>query len=96
MTHLSTDGENKNVGEHRGLWTLIDNEREKLQLGNIRLLKSMCAGHSSALAYKDLCKGVPEVSHLVTILSGLASFFHTSARRTAELRRAAEERSLTV
>ena len=93
---MSTDGENKNVGQHHGLWRLIDNERQKMKLHHTPVLKSVCAVHSSALAYKGLCKHIPEISNLVSTLSGLASFFHTSACRTAQLRNAAEERSLTV
>ena len=32
IAHLSTDGENKNVGEHRGLWKLLDDNRRKLDI----------------------------------------------------------------
>ena len=38
MTHLSTDGENKNVGQHTGLWKLLENARQKLKLQHIPLL----------------------------------------------------------
>ena len=30
--HLSTNGENKTVGEHGGLWKLIEDEREEKDL----------------------------------------------------------------
>ena len=54
IPHLSTDGENKNVGEYRGLWKLLDVIRRKLDIDS-PLLKSVCAVHSTANAYKDLC-----------------------------------------
>lgn len=63
---------------------------------HIPLLKSVCAVHSSALAYKDLCKTVPEILALLSILSGLATFFHTSARRNADLQQLAAKKGLTV
>ena len=96
MTHLSTDGENKNVGQHTGLWKLLENALQKLKLQHIPLLKSVCAVHSSALAYKDLCKSVCEIPALLSTLSGLSTFFHTSARRTADLDQIAADNNLTV
>ena len=32
INHLSTDGGSKNVGEHRGLWKLLDDDRWKFDL----------------------------------------------------------------
>ena len=40
IAHLSTDGENKNVGEHRGPWKLLDDVRRKLDI-ETPLLKSV-------------------------------------------------------
>ena len=91
--HISTDGENKNVGEHGGLWKLIDDERQRLGI-EVPMLKSVCAVHSSALAYKDLCKEVAEVDKMITKLSGISSFFHVSAARTSELENVAKAKSL--
>ena len=51
------------------------------------LLKSICVVHSTANAYKDLCKTVPEIEHLVKKLSGTGTFFHASAKRTSDLDR---------
>jgi hypothetical protein len=96
MSHISTDGENKNVGAHKGLWKLIADERHQLNLDKFPLLKSVCAVHSSALAYKDLCRSVPEVPALISTLSGLSTFFHTSARKTTELHQVAEDNNLTI
>ena len=74
VNHVSTDGEAKNSGKFNGLWKLLDHEREKLDV-NFPLLKSICAVHSTANAYKDLCKSVPEIEHLVKSYLGLQHFF---------------------
>ena len=95
ITHLSTDGENKNVQEHRGLWKLLDDDRRKLDL-DTPLLKSVCAVHSTANAYKDLCKSVPEIDHLVKKLAAISTYFHVSAKRTSELEKVAKVEGLTV
>ena len=93
--HMTTDGENKNVGEYNGLWKLIDDERAKEE-ASFPLLKSVFAVHSSALAYHDLCKNVSEVDTLIRKVSGISSFFHASAVRTAELEKCAKEQDLNV
>jgi hypothetical protein len=93
--HMTTDGENKNVGEHNGLWKLIDDERAK-EVVTFPMLKSVCAVHSSALAYHDLCKDVSEVDTLIRKVSGISSFFHASAVRTAELEKYAKEQDLNI
>ncbi|CAB3995665.1 Hypothetical predicted protein [Paramuricea clavata] len=87
--HMTMDGENKNVGEHNGLWKLIDDERTKEEV-TFQMLKSVCAVHSSALAYHDLCKDVSEVNTLIRKVSGISLFFHASAVRTAELEKYAK------
>ena len=61
VNHVSADGEAK---QFNGLWKLLDDEREKLDV-NFSLLKSICAVHSTANAHKDLCKSVSEIEHLV-------------------------------
>ena len=81
ISNHMADGENKNVGEHNRLWKLIDDERAKE--ASFPLLKSVCAVHSSALAYHDLCKNVSEVDTLIRNVSGISSFFHASAVRTS-------------
>ena len=60
------------------------------------MLKSVCAVHSSALAYNDLCKEVSEVDILIRKVSGISSFFHASAVRTTELEKCAKEKVLNV
>ncbi len=44
VNHLSTDGESKNTGHLNGLWKLLDDEREKLDV-SFPLLKSVCFFH---------------------------------------------------
>ena len=95
-THLSTDGENKNTGQHKGLWKLIEDERQRENLAGKPMLKSVCAVHSSSLAFTDLCKCVPEVKNMIRELSSIASHFHTSARRTADLEQIASSNGFTV
>ena len=95
VNHVSTDGEAKNTGQFNGLWKLLDDEREKLDV-NFPLLKSICAVHSTANTYKDLCKSVPEIEHLVKKLYGIATFFHASAKRTSDLEKVGAKENLTV
>ena len=45
----------------------------------------MCVVHSSANAYKGLCKCVLEIDNLVKKLSGITSFFHKSAKHKTKL-----------
>ena len=89
VNHVSADGEAK---QFNGLWKLLDDEREKLDV-NFSLLKSICAVHSTANAHKDLCKSVSEIEHLV---KKLATFFHASAKRTSDLEKVGAKENLTV
>ena len=52
--------------------------------------------HSTANAYKDLCKSVPEIDHLVKKLAEISTYFHVSANRTSELEKVAIVEGLTV
>ena len=81
---MTTDGENKNAGEQNGLWKLTDDERAKEEVSFL-LPKSVCAVHSSALAYYDLCKNVSKADTQIRRVSGISSFFHASAVRIGEL-----------
>ena len=95
INHLSTDGENKNIGEHRGLLKLLDDDRRKLDI-ETPLLKSVCVVHSTANAYKDLCKSVPEIDNLVKKLAAISAYFHVSAKGTSGLKKIATVEGLTV
>ena len=52
--------------------------------------------HSTANAYKDLCKSVPKIDHLVKKLAAISTYFHVSAKRTSELEKVAKVEGLTV
>lgn len=41
-----------------------------------------CVAHRSDLAFNDLSNEVPEISKVLSILSKISSFFHTSSIRT--------------
>ena len=73
----------------------VEDERKEKYL-QFPMLKSVCAVHSSALTFKDLCKEVTEVDVLVRKLSVLSTFFQISAARTTELEKIAEKHSLKV
>lgn len=48
------------------------------------------------LAWKDVCKTVPELKKLIDTAASIASFFHNSAVRTKELQKTAENKKLNV
>ena len=56
----------------------------------------MCSVHSSSLAFKDVCNCVTEIKTLISELASLATYFHTSARRTAELEQTGSANGLKV
>ena len=74
INHITTDGENKNTGRHKGLWAQLDSLREELG-AEYPMLKSVGAVHTSALAFKDACKSVAEIQHMIEKVGGIASFF---------------------
>ena len=82
--------------KHKGLLRLIDNEGKNkgvqfLCCACVKVLKSVCAVHSSALAFKYVCKVVGEVDVLLRKLYGISTYFHASAARTSELEEVAKE-----
>ena len=93
--HMSTDGENKNVGAHKDRWKLIDYQRKNLNI-EISMTKSVCVVHSSFLCFNDLCKTVGGVDVLIKTMSGLPTYFHTSAARTAELEKIGKDNDLKI
>ena len=84
INHISTNGENKNVGRHKCLWKYLDDGHDAFKIEK-PILKSVCVVYSSALAFKNLCKEVHELHVLITKLPEVSSYFHKSARRTTEL-----------
>ena len=63
VKHLSTDRENKNIGEQGVVWKLIEDERKAKNL-QFSMLKSVCAVYSPLLASKDAYKEASEVDAL--------------------------------
>ena len=55
INHISTDGEKRNVGQHNGLWKILDFEHDALKIEK-PILQFVCALHSSALAFKVYVK----------------------------------------
>ena len=73
-----------------------DDERHNLGIDEVPMLKSLCAVHSSSLAFHNACKSVTELKSLNTELASPSTYFHTSARRTAEQEQIAATNGLTV
>jgi len=85
ISSIVTDGASVNTGERGGLWTLFKQKYRSLDENSIPLITIWCAAHRSNLAWKDTSNSVSEVQHLVLTLTGLSTFFHTSALRSREL-----------
>lgn len=84
VSSICTDGTNVNSGNRGGIWKFL--EEEISQNGSeIPLMKIWCAAHRADLAFEDLTTAVPETNRILTVLSRIASHFHTSAVRTSEL-----------
>lgn len=90
---IVTDGTSANTGEKGGLWTLFEEAFKKLTEQEREngvtlppLLKIWCASHRAELAWKEVCKSVPEVQKILKEVSAISSFFHKSGIRTRELK----------
>lgn len=95
MTSFVTDGASVNVGEHKGLWRLIDNDAE-LFGATQNILKIWCAAHRSDLAVKDLNKTVPEVPEIIKFVGKIAAFINRSAMRESLLKKIASENNVNL
>lgn len=84
VSSICTDGTNVNSGERGGIWKFLEDEISQ-NGSEIPLLKIWCAAHRADLAFSDLSTAVPELDQILTVLSRIASYFHTSAVRTTEL-----------
>lgn len=100
MTSFVTDGASVNVGDRKGLWTLIDNDLKKFYDGQEAMmqviLKIWCAAHRSDLALKDVTSQFEEFSEIIHILSKIASYFNTSSMRHEELIAIAKENNFKL
>lgn len=61
-----------------------------------KYLRIWCAAHRSELAWKSVSKIVPEVEEVSTKLVAIATHFHTSAMRQAELKKVADGNNLNL
>lgn len=95
MSSFVTDGASVNIGEHKGLWRLIDIEAEGCG-ANQHIMKIWCAAHRSDLAMKDLNKHVLEVPKLIQMCSNISTFIRRSAVRLAQLKKIAIENDLAL
>lgn len=77
---ITTDGESANTGKNTGLW-----KRLELLVGH-SLMNFWCACHRSDLAMEDIEIYLPEFKIWKTNLIAVATYFHSSAARTKELR----------
>jgi hypothetical protein len=78
ISSIVTHGASVNTVERRGLWTLFKQKYRSLKENSIPLITICCAAHRSNLARKDTNSSVSEVQHLVSTLTSLCTFFHTS------------------
>ena len=87
---ITTDGENANTGERRGLWVLLQGSCQR------KLLTYWCACHRSSLAFKSLRNTVTEVDKLLNEVVSVCTFFRTSGVRCKELQEVCKELSPAV
>ena len=96
VSSIVTDGASINVGERSGMWTQLQELRNKSIHKTVPLLKIWCTVHRSSLAWKDACSNVSELQTLLLDLTGLASYFRQSGIRTRELHEVANANGFPV
>lgn len=77
MSSFVTDGASVNIGEHKGLWRLIDDDARNAGATQ-PIIKIWCAAHRADLVVKDLNKSVEAVPLLIQKCSSMASFIRRS------------------
>lgn len=92
---ICTDGTNVISGSKGGLWKLLEDEAEKAG-SSVNLIKIWCAAHRSNLAFEDAIEVNADFNSVLKTLSSISSFYHTSAIRTTELKKLAEEKNLSL
>lgn len=93
MTSFVTDGASINVGEHNGLWRLIQDAAKDVDASQ-PILMIWCAVHRSDLCFKDLGKSVPEVKNIIKKCSHISSFIRHSAVRLVEIKKISIEKGV--
>lgn len=95
ISSVCTDGANVNKGDKNSLWVLLEKE-QKATRSKIPLIKIWCAAHRSELAWKNTADQIGEIGKVLSTLSSIASYFHTSAIRIIELKNVAKDNHLVV
>lgn len=93
VSSICTDGTNVNTGEKGGLWFYVEKRIAETE-SNIPVTKIWCVAHRSNLAFTDLSNNNRKVGKVFRILSSIASYFHSSAIRTATLKEIASKLDL--
>lgn len=91
ISSVCTDGVNTNTGERGGLWFHLEKEISSTN-SKIPLIKIWCVAHRGNLTFGDLCKNNAIVADIISNMSKVSSYFHTSGLRTAELKAIASEK----
>lgn len=95
VSSLCTDGTNVNTGERTSLWQLLDEEMVNIDSG-IPLLKIWCSAHRAELVWKDSADKFNAVRKVLSVLSGIASYFNQSGLRRSELEQIASDNNIVV
>lgn len=91
VSSICTDGANVNKGEKKGLWKLLDDEIKIKTNSRIPLIKIWCSVHRSDLVFNDLTKSITEISSVLSTLNKIATYFHSSSLRSAQLKLISEQ-----
>lgn len=95
ISSICTDGTNLNIGEKSSLWQLLE-ETVKNSGSLIPLIKIWCCAHRADLVWNDVTKLIKVIHKMLSVLSSIASHFHYSGLRTAELKQIAVENNLEL
>lgn len=86
---------NENIGEKGGIWKFFEDEARK-QGSEIPILKVWCSAHRMDLVWNDVTNSHKIVKRTLESFSSIASYFHLSALRVAELNKIADENKLEL
>lgn len=95
VNSICTDGTNMNSGDKGGLWTLFENETQRIGSA-LPLLKIWCSAHRIELVWGDVTHSHDVIDTILNKLSSISSYLHKSPMRTRELRKMAAENKLEI
>lgn len=95
MSSFVTDGASVNVGCHKGLWRLIE-EDARANGATQPIVMIWCVAHRSDLALRDLNKIVSDVPSIIHKSSQLAKFVRRSGLRMSAAKRISSEHNLKL